>query len=164
MKKTLAITTTLLMIVLIAGSVFAWGPGKGHGMEYGSSSDCPGYNGQDDANLLSQEQKDQLSSLRQKFIDETYQTRAAKFAKVQEMRMLMETSDPDRTKLAQLSNEILELEKGIMDKKIDFRLEMKKIAPELSSLRGGGFGKGRGMWSSDNSQGRQGKRGGCGNF
>ena len=164
MKKTLTITTTLLMIFLIAGVVFAWGPGKGQGMGYGSNSDCPGYNGQTAASELNKEQKDQLSALRQKFIDETYEARAAKFSKSQEMRMLMETSDPDRAKLTQLSNEILELEKGIMDKKIDFRLEIKKIAPELSNHRGGGFGKGRGMWSSDNNQGKHGKREGCGNF
>ena len=91
-------------------------------------------------NDLSKEQRDELSALRQTFIDETYELRAAKFQKQQEMRMLMETSEPDRAKLGKLSQEITDVQKQARDKRIDFRLAAKKISPELGM--GQGFGKG----------------------
>ena len=136
MKKSIIIISSLLMVALVAGSVFAWGPGKGQRMGSGYNQDCRGYGGQGAFNDLSKEQRDELSALRQKFIDETYELRSAKFQKHQEMRMLMETSNPDRTKLSKLSQEITDLQKQVRDKGIDFRLDAKKISPEL------GMGKG----------------------
>ena len=153
MKKSIIIISSLLMVALVAGSVFAWGPGKGRGMGAGYNQDCPRYGGQSAFNDLSQDQRDGLTALRQKFIDETYEVRSAKFTKQQEMRMLMETSDPDRAKLDTLSQEITDLQKQVRDKRIDFRLAAKKIAPELGM--GAGFGQGRGNGS------RRGGQGGC---
>ncbi|MCP4761857.1 MAG: periplasmic heavy metal sensor [archaeon] len=118
----------------------AWGHGKGQRMGAGYNQDCRGYGGQGIINDLSKEQRDQLTALRQTFIDETYELRAAKFQKQQEMRMLMETSEPDRAKLGKLSQELTDLQKQVREKKIDFRLAAKKISPELGM--GGGFGKG----------------------
>ena len=153
MKKSIIIISSFLMVALVAGSVFAWGQGKGRGMGSGYNQDCPRYGGQGVFNDLSQDQRDELTALRQKFIDETYEVRSAKFAKQQEMRMLMETSDPDRAKLAKLSQEITDLQKQVRDKRIDFRLAAKKISPELGMGRG--FGQGHGNGS------RRGGQGGC---
>ena len=144
MKKSIIISS-LLMVALIAGSSFAWESGKGRGMGAGFNQDCPRYGGQSAFNDLSQDQKDALITLRQKFIDESYEVRSAKFQKQQEMRMLMETSDPDRAELDKLSQEITDLQKQVRDKQIDFRLEAKKISPELGMGRGSGRGCGKGF-------------------
>ncbi len=156
MKKSIIILSSLLIIALVSGSAFAWGQGKcqgrGQGMGYGDNQDCPRNGGQGAFNDLSKDQRDALSALRQGFIDETYELRSAKFAKRQEMRMLMETSEPDRAKLDKLSQEIMDLQKQVMSKRIDFLLAAKKISPELGMGRG--FGQGRGERS-----GRGGQRG-----
>lgn len=141
MKKSIIIISTLLLTAWIASSAFAWGPGRGHGMGFGYNQDCPGYGGQSAITDLSREQRDELTALRQKFIDDTYEIRSAKFQKQQEMRLLMETSDPDRAKLSELSQDIADLQKQLRDKGIDARLAAKKIAPELGF--GAGFGHGR---------------------
>jgi len=154
MKKSIIIIGSLLIVALVSGSAFAWGQGKcqgrGQGMGYGDNQDCPRYGGQGDFNDLSKDQRDALGALRQGFIDETYELRAAKFTKRQEMKMLMETSEPDRAKLDKLSQEIMDLQKQVMGKRIDFLLAAKKIAPELGMGRG--FGQGRGEWSGRGGQ------------
>lgn len=139
MKKSILIISSLLLVALVAGSVFAWGPGQGMGMGFGPNPDCPRYGGQSAWNDLSGEQRDELTALRRQFIDETYELRSAKFQKHQEMRMLMETSNPDKAKLNELSREISDLQKQVMDKQIDFQMGAKKIAPELDM--GAGFGQ-----------------------
>jgi zinc resistance-associated protein len=159
MKKSIIIISSLLMVSLVAGSVFARGQGKGQQMGAGYNQDCRGYGGQGIINDLSKEQIDELSALRQTFIDDTYEVRAAKFQKQQEMRMLMETSEPDRAKLGKLSQEITDLQKQIRDKQIDFRLAAKKISPELGMGRGFGKGHGKGLKRG----GQRGCQGGQGN-
>ena len=144
MKKSMIIISSIVFLSLFTGSVFAFGPGMG--MRGGG---CQGFGGQDAWNDLSKEQRDEFTSLRQKFIDETYALRTAEFQKRQEMRMLMETSNPDRAKLSKLSEETMDIEKQLNEKQIDFMLAAKKISPELAL--GAGFGRG---------QGRSGKRGG----
>ncbi|MBT3178772.1 MAG: periplasmic heavy metal sensor [Desulfobacula sp.] len=151
MKKSIIIISSLLIVAFVSGNVFARGQGKGQGMAQGYNQDCSRYEGQGAFNDLSKEQRTALNELRQRFIDETYELRAAKFAKQQGMRMLMQTSDPDRAKLGTLSQEITDQQKQIRDKRIDFRLAAKKIAPELGM--GKGFGQGRGNESGRGGQG-----------
>ena len=126
MKKSIIIISSLLIVAFVSGNVFARGQGKGQGMAQGYNQDCSRYEGQGAFNDLSKEQRTALNELRQRFIDETYELRAAKFAKQQGMRMLMQTSDPDRAKLGTLSQEITDQQKQIRDKRIDFRLAAKK--------------------------------------
>jgi len=155
MKKLIIIISTLLMAALVAGNSFAYGQGKGQGRGQGMkgsgfNQDCQGYRGQNIWNNLSQEQRDEVSALRQAFIDETYGLRSAKSQKKYQMRMLMETSNPDRAELGKLSQEISDLQKQIRDKRIDFQLEVRKISPELGMGRG--FGQGRGNCSKGSGQ------------
>ncbi|MCG8566480.1 MAG: periplasmic heavy metal sensor [Desulfobacterales bacterium] len=140
MKKRLLVPTFLLALLISAGSALAWQHGYGGGM-----GSCPRFD-QGMLKDLSQTQRDDLAALRQKFIDDTYETRNQMMLKRNEMRMLMETSSPDRKKLTELSEDINGLRVTLMDKRIDYVLEAKKIAPELNL--GGKFG--------DN-----GRRGGC---
>ena len=154
MKKTIIILGSLLLVALVSTSAFSWGQGgcRGNGQGKGYyNQDCPGSRGQGAAiNNLTKDQSDALRELRQNFIDETYEIRSAKFTKHQEMKMLMETSEPDRAKLDQLSDEILDLQKQFRGKRIDFMLAAKKIAPELGKDLG--FGRGRGKWSGRGGQ------------
>lgn len=143
MKKSMIAIIALLAVAFVTTSAFSWSPGRGcRGFDQG---DCPvqggGY-GANSWNDLSQEQKDGLTALRQKFIDETYETRSAMMAKHEEMRMLMETSSPDRAKLDTLVQEVTDLRQLMFSKGIDFQLEAKKIAPEAKLFGMGEGGKG----------------------
>jgi len=160
MKKSIIIISSFLMVALVAGSVYAWGPGRGMGMGFNSYQDCLNYGGQTSFNDLSREQKDELMALRQKLIDETYELRSAMQQKHQEVRMLMETSNPDRVKLDKLSGDITELQAQMRDKQIDFQLDAKKISPELGM--GMMYGQGRGKWSK--RDGHRGFQGQCGRY
>ena len=128
--------------------------GYGPGMMGGYNQDCPrwgqGAGGFDD---LSKDQRDQLTGLKQKFIDETYELRQAMFQKINEMRLIMDTSNPDKAKLSTLSGEVTELEKQIRDQRINYQIEAKKIAPEAGLYSGRGFGR---------KGGSRGGYGGCG--
>lgn len=152
MKKTIFIISTIFIVGLIASSSFAWknGPG-GQGSRF-NNGDWPRFDGQGFSSNLTQEQKDGLSKLHQKFIDETYELRSEKMVKRSQFRMLMATSNPDRAELKKMSDEMTELQKKLRDKQIDYRLEAKKIAPELAS--GPFFGNGRGGWREDRGMGR----------
>ncbi|MCP3875572.1 MAG: periplasmic heavy metal sensor [Desulfobacteraceae bacterium] len=152
MKKSAIIISTVLLVAFIAGIGFAYGTGRGGGAGYG-------YGGQNAWSDLSQEQKDSLTALRQKFIDESYEFRSAKLQKKQEIKMLMETSEPDREKLYQLSQEMADLQKQVRDKQIDYKLAAKKIAPGLNM---GSRGKhSRGKWQNNRGRGNQYGQGGC---
>lgn len=139
MKRTMITLTALLIVGFMTASAFAWGQGEG------KRKGCRGKN-QAMYNSLTQEQKDQLQDLRQQFVDETYETRSAMMIKHQQLRMLMETSNPEKAELKALSDEVLDLKKAMADKRIDFALEAKKIAPELNLMafgrHGGRMGKG----------------------
>jgi zinc resistance-associated protein len=149
MKKSMIVITSLLAVALLATSAFSWssgGRGCGGSGQGGSNYEGCGVNGANVWNDLSQEQRDELKALKQKFIDETYEERSAMMVKHQEMRMLMETSDPDRAKIDALAEDITELRTQMQTKRIDFQLAAKKIAPELTGLgmgrHGGSGGKG----------------------
>ncbi len=153
MKKTVIILSSIFLVVFAAESIFARGEGKKM-MDTGFNQESSGYGGREcRISDLSKDQRDKLTALRQQFIDETYEHRSAKFEKQQEMRMLMETSDPDREKLRRLSDEITDLQRQIRERGIDFRLAAKKIAPELGRCPGV-FGQGY-----DRGSGKGGLRG-----
>lgn len=146
MKKSMIVITSLLAVALLATSAFSWGNGGRGCGQGGNNYEGRGVNGANIWNDLSQEQRDELKALKQKFIDDTYEERSAMMVKHQEMRMLMETSAPDRAKIDALAEDITELRTQMQTKRIDFQLAAKKIAPELTGLgmggRGGFAGKG----------------------
>ena len=146
MKKAAFIISLTLVLALIAGSVFAWGHGRGRhmwGSGYGGQY-CQGFNSGNAYSDLSKEQHDQLNTLEQQYTDETYELRAAQIETRQQIRLLMQTSNPDRVKLTRLYDEMDAVEKQLRDKRIDFLLEAKKIAPDFELGYGRGFAKSRG--------------------
>jgi zinc resistance-associated protein len=152
MKKSMIAITSLLAVALLATSAFSWGHGKGN-----YNKECQGYNqgngdgqgngygqgrghgkgkgygqggnGTNTWNDLSKKQKSEITALRQQFIDETYEIRSSMIQKRQGMKMLMETSSPERTKLDAISQEMTDLQGQMRGKRLDFQLAAKKIAP-----------------------------------
>lgn len=137
MKKSMTIIGSILLIAFLTTNGFAFGPGMGKG-----GGGCQG-NAWSAWNDLPKEKKEELSALHQKFVDDTYELRASKFRKHEEIRLLLETSNPERAKLSKLSQELLDIEKQFREKQIDFELSAKKIAPN-ANFGGRGFGPGHG--------------------
>ncbi len=144
MKKTMIFITALIGITFMASQAFSWGPGSGMG-GYGSGTNCPGID-RNAYNDLSKAQQDELAALRQTFIDDTYELRTSLMQKHNEIRMLMETSEPNRAELTRLSDEAADLMNQLQENRIDFMLSAKKVAPELrfGQSMGKGYHKGYG--------------------
>ena len=147
MKKNIAIrlTTIMAMVAMAATTAFAFnGAGKqDRGMRHGYANECA-----QEWTKLTDDQRNKLDALRQKYIDETAAARASIVAKHEEIRILMETSSPDQEKLHSLAAELTALKKEVMDKNIDMALNAKKIAPEINvsmMIDGHGMMGGRGM-------------------
>ena len=164
MKKTLVALTILIITCTFSASAFATPPrqGKGKGLKQNQRA-C--------VNLTDEQQK-QLRDLHQKFVDDTYETRAGIMNLDQQIRMYMETSDPNPGKLKAMVIKKADLAKDLAVKRLEFALDARKISPELKYMPMGigqgfgshgkgyrhgyhGFGKGAGFNGdpeSDNSQ------------
>ena len=146
MKKILAVVGILALAAVIAVPVMAQGPGYGRGrqMQGYRGSDpgaCPRY-GWGIGNLTD-EQRDQMDALHQKFYDQTAQVRSQIWAKKAELNVLMNTSNPDLEKAKALQKEISDLKAKMAQERIDLYAEAKKIGPD--SRFGQGWGRGRGF-------------------
>ncbi|NDY71040.1 hypothetical protein DO021_05695 [Desulfobacter hydrogenophilus] len=130
MKKTLAVLTILIITCTFSASAFATPPkqGKGKGLRQNQRA-C--------MNLTDEQQK-QLSDLHQKFVDDTYETRTGIMNLDQQIRMYMETSDPNPGKLKAMVIKKADLAKDLAVKRLDFALDARKISPELKYM---GMGK-----------------------
>ncbi len=146
MKKKLSIIITLAFAAVIALSAgaFAYGGGKtGHHMGKGGmpvDRQAPESRYESMWNALSTEQQDQLKALQQNFIDETASIRTELTAKKANMSILLDTSSPDAAELKNLAGEIADLKAKIMEKRIDFMLNAKKVAPDFRFGPHAGFG------------------------
>lgn len=143
MKKILAVMGILALAAVIAAPVLAQGPGYGRGRGMmGPWSEDRGVGPRYGWGLenLTDEQRSQLASLRQKHFDETAQVRSQLWAKRAELKILMNTSNPDLEKARALQKEITELQGKMAQERITLHGEAKKINPEI------GFGRGWGRW------------------
>ncbi len=151
MKKSLTLIVAVLTIALTASSAFCWTNTKG-GINKGNRAN----RGQACQNLTP-EQLDQLNTLHQKFIDDTVKERTEIAGLRMKMRMIMETSAPDKEELISIVEKLGPLQTDMAVKKIDFQLAAKKIAPEFQGFgmgRGHGMGKGFGMGPGAGKGGR----------
>ncbi len=160
MKKGLIAVIMVTAVVFTGSQVFAWGHGKGMGGNSLCSAGCSS-SWQD----LSTTQKEKLNALHQAFIDDTLETRMQLMQKRQAFRMLMQTSKPDKIRLLKLSEEKLDLQKEIHEKRINMMLEVKEAVPDFKfgSFAGRGFNKGM-TGKNHTGQGRKFKNPGCRNF
>lgn len=143
MKKTLTIIGIILLVTAIAAPVLAYGPGRGKGQRMiGYWKGGPGYCWQDRRGYenLTEGQRSQLDRVHQKFYDETAQLRNEIWSKSAELNTLLNSSNPNAEKAKALQNEISDLRAKMAQKRIDFELEVRKIAPEVQSDRGYGRG------------------------
>jgi len=145
MKKTLAALTILIITCTFSAGAFASPPKQGKGLKQAKSRAC--------MNLTDEQQK-QLQELHQKFIDDTYELRTDMMTLNQQIRMYMETSDPDPAKLKSMVMEKADLAKDLAIKRLEFALDAGKISPDLKFMAmGQGFG-GNGMGYGTRGKGR----------
>jgi zinc resistance-associated protein len=86
-----------------------------------------------------------LNQLRQKFFDDTATLRSDLWAKQGELNALLNSPNPDQTKVRQLQDEVNDLRTKLSQKRLDFELEAKKIVPNAGpgpGMYGGGPGYG----------------------
>ena len=128
--------------------------GYGHGgnmMGYGGQMMGPGYGGhmgwqgdRDDVGL-SQEQAEQLEKARESFFRANRGLRDEIYDKSAQIRSELSKQDPDRGRLSDLQKELSQLESQFDQKRLDYQLEIRKIAPEVGErFAGGGYGPGAG--------------------
>ena len=151
MKKTVLIITILFTTITLAGTAMAKGSCPGNS-RWNQDRGQAGQGYGPMMNDLTPEQQKQLTDLRQAHQDQTAEQKIALIAKEKEMQVLFGTSEPDKARLVQLTKEISDIRAQMAEKRIDFILEAKKIAPEIQfggQNRGGnrqncGFSKGSG--------------------
>jgi zinc resistance-associated protein len=143
MKKILTVAGVMVLVAALAVPAMAQGPGMGRGRYADAGRDyCPRYGG---ANLT-EEQRGQLDQLHQKFFDDTAQLRSQLLAKQSELRVLMNTSNPDFEKAKALQKEVSDLKGKMAQERLSLSKEERKINPDARFGRGWGHGpKGRGM-------------------
>jgi zinc resistance-associated protein len=147
MKRLTVILGSVMLVGAIAYPVFAWGPGMGRGQGQGISDNRSGGPGScwrydRKQSNLTQEQQSALGQLNEKFSNETAPLRTEIWAKSDEMNTLLNAPDPDAEKAKALQKEIINLRGTMAEKRLDFRLETRKINPDARF--GGGYGKGYG--------------------
>jgi|SaaInl8_200m_RNA_FD_contig_21_3880939_length_1107_multi_31_in_0_out_0_2 zinc resistance-associated protein len=138
MKKTVSIIGITALVFFVAYSAFAWGPGRGgrgHMMGarggYGSSN-------------LTEDQQTRFDDLGQKFYDETAQIREQMWDKMAELDKVLDTDTPDMDQARSLQGEIDGHRSQMSEKRLEYTVEARKIAPESGSGYAGRGGRGRG--------------------
>ncbi len=149
MKRIIGVVGIIGLIGMMAVPVLAYGPrggSAGYGNRGGGPANCPNYGGGYAARAanITEEQRDELDKLHQKFYDETAQTRGDLLVKRGQMRILMNTSSPDETQVMALQKEIHDLKGKMAEARITYQLEARKINPDARLGRGyakGGHGR-----------------------
>jgi len=135
MKKLITITGILVLTAIIAYPVFAWGPRWGgmHGQP-GYWGHGPGYcwGGQTSYGNLTPEQQTRLEELQQDFYNETAKLRSELWAKRGELNALLNSPNADEQRIRQLQAQLNDLRAQLSQKRLDFQLEARKIAPNAT--------------------------------
>jgi zinc resistance-associated protein len=153
MKKLVTVLGVLLLMGVMAYPVFARGPGWGRGCSGwgsgGGQGNGPGYCWQDRGGypVATPEQQQKLNSLDQKFFNETSSLRNNIWNKQNEMTQLLNGENPDTAKLQTLQKELSTLKSQMAEKRLAYRLETRKVAPQ--GTYGGGYGRGRGGYGGN---------------
>lgn len=168
------IVTAIALIATLAFASYAfagWGRGWGH-MGYGPHhrgmmgdyGDCgrgsgaygPGYGqGRGFGDALSQEQIEQIETQREAFFKETEPIRQRLYEKEMALGSELAKENPDADAAKALQKEISDLRSDFDQKRLEHRMEMRKITPEIGrgyrgagpgyaqrGPRGGGYGPG----------------------
>jgi Spy/CpxP family protein refolding chaperone len=147
MKKIATLAGIMALVVGLAVPALAQGPWSGRGpYAQGGPGYCPYHGGAYGgwAGNLTNEQREQLDGLYQKFFDQTAQVRSQLWAKQSELNVQLNTSKPDAEKAKALQKEISDLQAKMAEERINLVLEARKISPEAGYGRGWGYGRGFG--------------------
>ena len=160
MKKLVTIIGILLLTAVIAYPVFAHGPGWGRWDHMWGNGGGPGSYWHHDRGFrgLTEEQQAKLDGLDQKFFYETGNLKSEIWSKNAQLDGLLNSQNPDEKKIGALQKEISTLQAQMSEKRLSYRLESRKTAPE------GYYGGNAGRYSERNWSSRGGRgRGGCWN-
>lgn len=158
MKKITTILIITLLVSVLAIPTFLWAHGRGWGggmmgdwgreAGYGCQSDG------DDASLTN-DQQEKLSALDKKLYQETKDIRSKLWSKSAELGVLLQTTNPDISKVTAVQKEISELRNSLDEKNITREIEARKIAPEIGASTNNGYGRmGYGMGYGQHMAGR----------
>ena len=161
MEKSRVIIIAIVFIFVATTSAFAWGPGKGH-CPYKGANKGDGKGSYEWGVKLTDDQKQQMKELHDKFVDETANLRIDIHAKTEKVRVLMETSNPDAGELKSIVKEVSDLRGQLMAKRVDFYLGAKKIAPDAGM--GKWFHGGSMMGAGCGFHGKGGPKESCGRY
>lgn len=159
MKKILLRVGILFMVGILAAPVFAhrWG-GDGYGA-YGGRGGGPCWLEGGD---LSESQQVELDKLHENFVNDTATLREEIWNKSSELDTLLDSPNPDVNKVKTLQKEISNLQAKMADRRVDFELQARKVAPNAPFGRGygrgygQGYGRGQGMGHHYGPHGRHG--------
>ena len=147
MKKLVTVLGVLLLVGVMAYPVFARGSGWGRGCSGGGQGNGPGNCWRDQGGnpALAPEQQKELNSLDQKFSNDTSALRNNIWNKQNEMTQLLNGENPDTAKLQTLQKELSTLKSQMADKRLAYKLETRKVAPQgaYGGVYGSGYGRGR---------------------
>ena len=93
---------------------------------------------------LSPDQAGKLFDLKEKFKTDTAETRKQMVVKHAELAALWKAETPDEKAIVAKQKELNTLRGKMIEKSVAFRLEARKIAPQLAQGRGMGWGMGHG--------------------
>lgn len=141
MKKLTTVLAILIFSGMVAAPVFA-GPGNRYFCPYGEGPRASGPG--DSGSNLTAEQIDQLQKLLKTYVDETSELRSTLWDKRSELDAIMVTSAPDSTKAMALQKEISDIKANLAQKRLEYQLNVKKVAPDVGFVPAPGSGWGRG--------------------
>jgi Spy/CpxP family protein refolding chaperone len=136
-KRYSIVLTAIAIMIAISIPLFAHGPWGGHEggnpdnprYEMGSGNFwCPHYNLQNEK--LSEAQRTQLMQINEKYTKDTATMRKQLQEKRQEMRSLLDSPNPDETKILDLQKQTARLRDQLDQEWIKYNLNIKKIAPD----------------------------------
>jgi zinc resistance-associated protein len=149
MKRLATVLGIVILVGAIAIPVLAHGPGWGRGrhmMGDGRDHHGYGYGYGRGYETMTDEQRSKLETLHQKFYDETVQLRNEIWSKSGELRVLLDSNNPDLEKAKALQKEISELRSKLDQARIDLEIEERQISPDLRY--GQGYGHHMGDYGS----------------
>jgi zinc resistance-associated protein len=166
MRKILMTLGILFMVGILAAPVFAHRRGWGGG--YGASGG-PGYGPcYLEGGNVTESQQMELDKLYESFVKDTDKLREEIWNKSSELDTLLDSSNPDANKVKILQKEISNLQAKMADKRVDYELQARKIAPDArfgsgyGRGYGQGYGRGYGMGMHHGPYGHRGPRYGMG--
>ena len=140
----------ILVVAMVLAGSSAWAFGRGCGMGPGFGMNPAVASGLN----LTEDQKVQIESRREAFMEETAPLRSELLTKREELRQLWAAANPDQGRITAKQQEVQEVQSRIQEKAIQYRLDCRQVlTPEqqgqlttLASSRGGrGAGRGCGM-------------------